>query len=119
MSSNQIPSRLVNPFLNIVIQKGGELLLPRVLALSFIDLAIHLVVPLDGVTAWEYVFNSTAGIRDHYNDDYWTSSDENSEEVIVENLELLKKHVEHLPDYVHLVGFNIFVEDIIDYEVSK
>jgi hypothetical protein len=111
MFINQDLNLLVNPFLTVMIQRGNELLLPRVLASDFIRLAMQLKVPLDGVTAWGYIFSSDAGIKDHYNDDYWIElSNTSSAEDIRQTLQSIQKHIDQLPEYVHLLGFEIYVE---------
>lgn len=115
MYINQHLNPLVNPFLIVMIRKGNELLLPRVLASDFIRLAMQLKVPLDGVTAWGYIFSSDAGIKDHYNDDYWIElSTMSSAEDILQSLQSMHNHIDQLPDYVHLLGFEIYLEIPID-----
>lgn len=104
---------MVDLFRNVATFKGDDLMLiPRILSEAFLNEAARLNVFISGVTAWRYAYNPDlhfVGIGEEYPYEFWVGFEyEDHEDSVPRSVEMIRKHIQQLPDHIHLVGFEIF-----------
>ncbi len=100
-------------FKNVATFKGGNLMLiPRFLSEAFLNEAVRLNIFISGITPWRYAYNLDlhfVGIGEEYPYEFWVGFEhEDHPDSVVRSVEMIKKHIQQLPDHIHLIGFEIY-----------
>lgn len=109
---NQNEKIIFELFKDVITSFGSSMLIPRTLSEAFLDEATRLNVFISGITTWTYAYNPNIhliGIGEEYPYEFWVGFEyEDHEDSVSRSVEMIRKHIQQLPDHIHLLGFEIF-----------
>lgn len=110
--SNKNEEAIFDLFKTVITPYGSSMLIPRILSEAFLNEAVRLNVFISGITPWRYAYNPDlhfVGIGEEYPYEFWVDfGREDYSDSVVRSVEMIKNHIQQLPDHIHLIGFEIY-----------